>query len=987
MQIVKIFQNFPPIFFLLIFQVGKKEETANADELMETLKSMDGRKVGLGEMQVLEKIIEKTEPLMTKSKTQVMSQILIEADPEKLSMNDVKELTEIVMKASDDITPGEIEDIAQLTRTADDTLTEKEVKVVAEMSSKFGDSLSQREVQMIGRMMRSSGLTMTLNDIAMVAEVMKVRNDNDNEISDNDAKLIAKMTEIIDETPNESNVFTTTAKPFIRVSMLPKQPTISTLPESARRPPRIKMNMRLQNRPPPRTYLATEAPEKKPLLKLSYSTIPPPPVEVSNDGDFGLRDLQNMIKEVEEKPLITFGDVPPPPSEIESVRNLAPPRVVSSRNPIKPTLDTLKTTLDPLPTGFMGSPEESTQIKLEEFLMRNRPTPFRTFPSEDTPQEDDFNDAVRSGGLGRPTEIAGRPTEATTDDIFELPGDSFMQISMGKSSFGDKKTEKLQIRDSQKTPKKIAQPPKEIAQPEMTVTRDTIKSVAENFAFTKNEPQGMLMNFLMKKKLPPMPTQAPATKAPPTQPPPPPAIPTTTEMSFFGMMTRDPLTNLFNIESTTLDKSNSGNFMHMQLGNNKPTGVDPKKMQKLKKNRIALSEDNNSFMSMQMGDLMRRRISERMSTIAAASNDKDLVKANLRRPIRKIKAHRPPKMAAPKIDRIDVEERIHVDQTPFTARPTLPVGQATLWPQDTAGTLKPFVFLGINTTPTPFTVRPTKEGSLRVKGNYIRNSAFKGHSSLRVAKKPGAAGGLTRNKVQRPKDNYHQLQNGYTGIGTHPQAGLHDDRPPYRGQATFGGLKFNLPTNGLPDIPASSMTESETKLLRDLPSIDQLDYEDSSNAASTSSDQPQYQFGKSYLKNPYGADFIRLEIDSNRYKHNKTSRLRGIHHIPLKVHGYAETSEYPVSTDTERPLALKNPPKMKHRRPKKQIKAKDPLATASPSGGGAQKNALSFKAMRDAMEGIPNAIHGLPDLMQSLVTNVWPSSSEPDKKKDNKSNN
>ena len=71
----------------------------------------------------------------------------------------------------------------------------------------------------------------------------------------------------------------------------------------------------------------------------------------------------------------------------------------------------------------------------------------------------------------------------------------------------------------------------------------------------------------------------------------------------------------------------------------------------------------------------------------------------------------------------------------------------------------------------------------------------------------------------------------------------------------------------------------------------------------------------------------------------------------------------------------------------KQIKAKDPLETASPSGGGAQKNALSFKAMRDAMEGIPNAIHGLPDLMQSLVTNVWPSSSEPDKKKDNKSNN
>ena len=352
-----------------------------------------------------------------------------------------------------------------------------------------------------------------------------------------------------------------------------------------------------------------------------------------------------------------------------------------------------------------------------------------------------------------------------------------------------------------------------------------------------------------------------------------------------------------------------------KMGKNKPAGVDPKILPKLEKTRISLNPDGNSFMSMQMGDLMRRRISERMSSIGAnaggSESDKNDMIKSFRRPVRKIKAKRPP---PPKIDRIDVQERVQVDQTPFTARPTLPVGQATLWPQETpaSNTLKPFVFLGVQTTPTPFTVRPTRR--IPIKGNYVHNSAFK------VAPSKNHPGGFTRNKaVVRPSDNYHKLQNGYTGIGTHPQAGLHDDRPPFK--ATFGDLKFNLPQKGLPDIPASAMTESETKVLRDLPNVDQLDYEDSNVASSTSSDQPQYQFGKSYLKNPYGADFIRLEIDSNRYKHNKTRRLGGIHHIPLKVHGYAETSEYPVSTDTERPvIALKNgPPKMKHHRPKKQV--------------------------------------------------------------------
>ena len=70
--------------------------------------------------------------------------------------------------------------------------------------------------------------------------------------------------------------------------------------------------------------------------------------------------------------------------------------------------------------------------------------------------------------------------------------------------------------------------------------------------------------------------------------------------------------------------------------------------------------------------------------------------------------------------------------TPFTVRPTLPIGQATIWPNETPEatpftvrptlrparpTLKPFIHLGQtqdvwveNTTPTPFTVRPTRRG-------------------------------------------------------------------------------------------------------------------------------------------------------------------------------------------------------------------------------------------------------------------------------------
>ena len=82
--------------------------------------------------------------------------------------------------------------------------------------------------------------------------------------------------------------------------------------------------------------------------------------------------------------------------------------------------------------------------------------------------------------------------------------------------------------------------------------------------------------------------------------------------------------------------------------------------------------------------------------------------------------------------------------TPFTVRPTLPIGQATIWPSENPATpftvrptSKPFIHLGKtqdvwveNTTPTPFTVRPTKRtqaftvrpSKRPVKFNYIHKS-------------------------------------------------------------------------------------------------------------------------------------------------------------------------------------------------------------------------------------------------------------------------
>ena len=85
--------------------------------------------VDLEEIQKVEAMISNMEPLMTSSKVQVMSQILIESDPDKVEADDLRDLANAVMEASDDITPGEIEAISQVAREADSELEENEYKL------------------------------------------------------------------------------------------------------------------------------------------------------------------------------------------------------------------------------------------------------------------------------------------------------------------------------------------------------------------------------------------------------------------------------------------------------------------------------------------------------------------------------------------------------------------------------------------------------------------------------------------------------------------------------------------------------------------------------------------------------------------------------------------------------------------------------------------------------------------------------------------
>ena len=98
----------------------------------------------------------------------------------------------------------------------------------------------------------------------------------------------------------------------------------------------------------------------------------------------------------------------------------------------------------------------------------------------------------------------------------------------------------------------------------------------------------------------------------------------------------------------------------------------------------------------------------------------------------------------------------------------------------------------------------------------------------------------------------------------------------------FGDIEFNLPTDGsFPDRPLDENLDRDlSAVFRDLPGVA---YDP--KVPDLENPEPE-NLAKPYLENPFGSDFVRLEVDPDRYTHNKTF---GIRHVPLMVKGHPVT--------------------------------------------------------------------------------------------------
>ena len=224
-------------------------------------------------------------------------------------------------------------------------------------------------------MMRSSGLSLTTNDIKSVADMVKIRGAK--ELSDGDAALLSKMTELIAETkPKMKTPKRFEMSPVPTISSLPRKPVVSSLPPQK---PRLKVNLELKNR------FRDRIPTRNNYL--SATTVHPDPVEdVLVDDRYTYKIIEET--EAEDTPLVTgFGmkeesadlmvAAPKKPTPKPSFPNF--PKSVEKtsirqlmRRPIRPTMEAF----NPLPstTTTEKNIEDSTRIRLEEFLMRNRPS-------------------------------------------------------------------------------------------------------------------------------------------------------------------------------------------------------------------------------------------------------------------------------------------------------------------------------------------------------------------------------------------------------------------------------------------------------------------------------------------------------------------------------------------------------------------------------------------------------------------------------------
>merc|ERR1719391_2013145 len=292
------------------------------------------------------------------------------------------------------------------------------------------------------------------------------------------------------------------------------------------------------------------------------------------------------------------------------------------------------------------------------------------------------------------------------------------------------------------------------------------------------------------------------------------------------------------------------------------------------------------------------------------------------------------------------------------------------------------------------------------------------------------------------------------GLNFYQQYGQHDDRPTHSrlapsekdmgeqeeeeeqrrrpGEIRFGGMSFALPPPGAfpdrpeeieekkvseiyPGHPASQVFPNrpvsevfrdipEQKLVPELPTsfptrqgirIEETHAADDVKVPSFENFFNDDSIG-SYLRNPFGEDFIKLEIDQNNFRTNKTKP--GVHHIPLDVHGFPDVPSLrsqpepaeggrkkrkplfskpkppykppPVITEYQPPGDYDSPAESKVLDYKHQF----PNSKAEASGTHIQEFSKQLPTWRgglfqEAMSNLPNAIRDLPAFMERLMGN------------------
>ena len=294
-------------------------------------------------------------------------------------------------------------------------------------------------------------------------------------------------------------------------------------------------------------------------------------------------------------------------------------------------------------------------------------------------------------------------------------------------------------------------------------------------------------------------------------------------------------------------------------------------------------------------------------------------------------------------EQVSLPVQVPTVSQPFTARPTKKSSRhrTTITPSYTPPRLPvvPYTEERPELKEIPFTVRPTIKsnpyGSTVLDHDVKLKSPFEdqihnfGGKFNQVGKHPAKPAHASYNVDQADfglvtagDGSTDYMDGGYKGLPNFNFPGLHDDRPDfstqnpikkkpgkiqehyhkypssslpnkgvaavdddddddsdfqeYADEATFGDLKFKLPNGGsFPDQP--SLSDS---MLRDLPGL-------GIHPNYPSTEDTLIDLKDLYLKNPFGNDFIRLEVDTERFRHNKTAS-GGIHHIPLLINGYPD---------------------------------------------------------------------------------------------------